>query len=94
MLVFVEVACMLCIKLAHFTELLSTLELSCAWLLLLLFDVVRGSAFMSHYVFSGVNFILICFLLLKCLLLCDHVTLCLLGYTVCEAADNLKRLGL
>lgn len=49
---------------------------------------------MSHYVFSGVNFILICFLLLKCLLLCDHVTLCLLGYTVCEAADNLKRLGL
>ena len=49
---------------------------------------------MSHYVFSGVNFILICFLLLKCLLLCDHITLCLLGYTVCEAADNLKRLGL
>ena len=49
---------------------------------------------MSHYVFSGVNFILICFLLLKCLLLCDHVILCLLGYTVCEAADNLKRLGL
>lgn len=49
---------------------------------------------MSHHVFSGVNFILICFHLLKCLLLCGHVTLCLLGYTVCEAADNLERLGL
>ena len=48
---------------------------------------------MSHYVFSGVNFILICFLLLNCLLLCDHVTLCLLGYTVCEAADPGGALG-